>query len=321
MEDVLLHTVSLDDQPMASAAACCRRCYQIDTSPCFDYFAYTNLVSPACCVQDVDLHPTQRLLASGVIDGHAVLHDFTDGSATQRHRVKVCWIRTSTRRRQPLLHGVFLCASTFPLGGHGAPPKAPFSVHLQAHGSSCRAVRFSGDGRLLYTASTDRSLLAVDAASGKAQARKSDAHGDAINRLATLSETGLASGDDEGVVKLWDSRQGDEVAALEAHSGGRPLSGWEVGWVGGGWVGFLTAGCAEPVKQRVNRIMLVTQSCAISRPSVPSQRASVPPLRPDYVADMCAVPSKHALLSVSGDGTLAVIDLRTHKVGGGTEPR
>lgn len=88
-------------------------------------------------------------------------------------------------------------------------------------------MRFSGDGRLLYTASTDRSLLAVDAASGKARARKSDAHDDAINRLATLSETGLASGDDEGVVKLWDSRQGDEVAALEAHSG----AGLEGGWV------------------------------------------------------------------------------------------
>jgi hypothetical protein len=41
-------------------------------------------------LQDVDIHPTQRLLASGVIDGHLVLHDFTDGSLKQRHKVKVC---------------------------------------------------------------------------------------------------------------------------------------------------------------------------------------------------------------------------------------
>ena len=55
-------------------------------------------------------------------------------------------------------------------------------------------MRFSGGGDLVYSASTDCSILAVDIASGKAQARKKDAHGSAINRLATLSETQLGSG-------------------------------------------------------------------------------------------------------------------------------
>lgn len=35
----------------------------------------------------------------------------------------------------------------------------------------------------------------------------------------------------------------------------------------------------------------------------------------DYVADLCVYPEGHALLSVSGDGTLAVIDLRKNRVG------
>jgi hypothetical protein len=40
-------------------------------------------------LQDVDIHPTERLLASGVIDGHLVLHSFSMESTEQRHKVKV----------------------------------------------------------------------------------------------------------------------------------------------------------------------------------------------------------------------------------------
>ena len=39
-------------------------------------------------VQDVDIHPSERVLASGVIDGHLVLHDFTKHSQEQRHKLK-----------------------------------------------------------------------------------------------------------------------------------------------------------------------------------------------------------------------------------------
>lgn len=72
----------------------------------------------------------------------------------------------------------------------------------QAHATSCRAVRFSGDGALVYTASTDESILAVDVSSGAAKARKKDAHDAAINRLATTGATGLASGEGRSVVWL-----------------------------------------------------------------------------------------------------------------------
>jgi len=43
--------------------------------------------------------------------------------------------------------------------------------------------------------------------SGKAAARRSNAHGAAINRLLPLSETAVASGDDDGALHLWDTRQ------------------------------------------------------------------------------------------------------------------
>lgn len=157
----------------------------------------------------MDFHPTQRLLATGVIDGHLLLHAFDAGAATARHRLK-------------------------------------------AHGGSCRAVRFALSGDLVYTASTDQSVLAVDVETGQATAQKKGAHDTAINRLAAVGEAVTASGDDAGTVKLWDSRASDAVASLEPHG--------------------------------------------------------------DYVSDLALAGGEHALVSVSGDGTLAVTDLRTRKV-------
>lgn len=42
-----------------------------------------------CAPQDVDIHPGQSLLATGVIDGHLVLHGFSKAESEQKHKVKV----------------------------------------------------------------------------------------------------------------------------------------------------------------------------------------------------------------------------------------
>ncbi len=68
------------------------------------------------------------------------------------------------------------------------------SHHPQAHSKAARAVTFAPDGRLLLTASTDRSILAVDAASGKPVARLGDAHESGIDHLTFVSDAVLASG-------------------------------------------------------------------------------------------------------------------------------
>ncbi|KAG1365477.1 putative WD repeat-containing protein 55 [Cocos nucifera] len=67
-------------------------------------------------------------------------------------------------------------------------------LEINAHDESCRAVRFVDSGR----ASPDCSILATDVETGTAIARLEDAHGDAVNRLVNLTETTIASGDDEG---------------------------------------------------------------------------------------------------------------------------
>eukprot|EP00850_Spirogloea_muscicola_P020389 SM000214S06783 [mRNA] locus=s214:190588:201621:+ [translate_table: standard] len=77
----------------------------------------------------------------------------------------------------------------------------------KAHAESCRAVAFLHGGAALVSASVDRSILTTDVASGKPVARLPDAHGAPVNRVVALSETTLGSGDDDGGVKVWDTRQ------------------------------------------------------------------------------------------------------------------
>ncbi|XP_073006952.1 WD repeat-containing protein 55 [Typha latifolia] len=88
---------------------------------------------------------------------------------------------------------------------------------IRAHEESCRAVRFADSGRVILTASPDCSILATDVETGAAIARLEDAHEDAINRLVNLTETTIASGDDEGCIKVWDTRQHVCCNSFQAH--------------------------------------------------------------------------------------------------------
>ncbi|KAF2565804.1 hypothetical protein F2Q68_00024502, partial [Brassica cretica] len=78
---------------------------------------------------------------------------------------------------------------------------------VRAHKESCRAVRFIDDGQRIVTASADCSILATDVETGASVARLENAHEDAVNTLITVTETTIASGDDKGCVKIWDTRQ------------------------------------------------------------------------------------------------------------------
>ncbi|KXS18853.1 WD40 repeat-like protein [Gonapodya prolifera JEL478] len=78
--------------------------------------------------------------------------------------------------------------------------------NVKQHKKSCRSIGFSHDGTGLYSASKDKSLLLTDVETGKVLGRKKDAHESPVNILLTLSETMIATGDDDGTVKLWDTR-------------------------------------------------------------------------------------------------------------------
>lgn len=68
--------------------------------------------------------------------------------------------------------------------------------------TGCRAVRFSADGTVLFAASADHSIVALDTASNVTW-KQEDAHRDGVSCLTVITEHLLASGDDSGAVKLW----------------------------------------------------------------------------------------------------------------------
>lgn len=73
------------------------------------------------------------------------------------------------------------------------------------HTDSVRQVVFSPDGNVLYTSSSDGSIGVVS--NGKLEGRLTGAHPAPINSLMHIEQNAiLASGDDDGLIKIWDLR-------------------------------------------------------------------------------------------------------------------
>ncbi|ORX66514.1 WD40 repeat-like protein, partial [Linderina pennispora] len=85
------------------------------------------------------------------------------------------------------------------------------------HKKSCRSVCFSGDGASLYTASRDRSWQTLDVATGMERMRIEAAHEKPLNLVKHVNEQIVATGDESGVVKLWDVRQNKAAFIHKEH--------------------------------------------------------------------------------------------------------
>ncbi|KAK2648791.1 hypothetical protein Ddye_016280 [Dipteronia dyeriana] len=96
-----------------------------------------------------------------------------------------------------------------------AAPLKLLDVH--AHDDSCRAVRFINGGKAIVTGSSDHSILATDVETGSPIARLENSHEDAIYSLINVTESTIASGGDEGCIKVWDTRQRTLCSSFNAH--------------------------------------------------------------------------------------------------------
>ncbi|KAL5578501.1 hypothetical protein UlMin_020200 [Ulmus minor] len=94
-------------------------------------------------------------------------------------------------------------------------PQKVSEVH--AHTKSCRAVHFIDDGRSIVIGSPDRLILATDVEIGGTIAHLEDAHGEAINKIINLHQSKIASRDDGGCIKVWDTRQRSCCGTCQAH--------------------------------------------------------------------------------------------------------
>ena len=77
----------------------------------------------------------------------------------------------------------------------------------KVHGTeACRALAYVDGGKTLLSGGGDCSVVATDVVTGTTVARLENAHASPVNRLITLQEHLIATGDDEGTVKIWDTR-------------------------------------------------------------------------------------------------------------------
>lgn len=100
------------------------------------------------------------------------------------------------------------------------PSNPSIVLENNIHRKACRGVLFTKDGNRLYSISSDKSIQCIDS-SGNQIFRVKKAHEDCINRVQSVSDddTVIATGDDSGMVKIWDTRSNvQQVLSWKTHT-------------------------------------------------------------------------------------------------------
>lgn len=156
------------------------------SSPQVEAAADTSRFIPddICCsdqIFDLDFNPQTDFLAVGIITGDVSIYKY---QTDQNHN------KTTSN-----LH-VF---------------------DIKHHKSACRGLKFTEDGQKLYTISSDMSWALHDGC-GEVVLSMPNAHGSPINKLQIIDYNQLATGDDSGIVKLWDVRTGTTIVTFRKHN-------------------------------------------------------------------------------------------------------
>ncbi|UJR29924.1 hypothetical protein I4U23_017471 [Adineta vaga] len=83
---------------------------------------------------------------------------------------------------------------------------------MKVHKKSVRAIGLTPDGESIITVSQDKSIKLRSTETGKMITKYTRAHDSPINCLCIVDNCVLATGDDDGYVKLWDYRQKKPLA-------------------------------------------------------------------------------------------------------------
>ena len=79
-------------------------------------------------------------------------------------------------------------------------------LDMTHHKESVRSIDFSPNGNILYAASKDKSFSVIS--NGRLEGQLIDAHAESINKIAHVeNDHVIATGDDDGMIKIWDLRQ------------------------------------------------------------------------------------------------------------------
>ncbi|ORX34958.1 WD40-repeat-containing domain protein [Kockovaella imperatae] len=82
---------------------------------------------------------------------------------------------------------------------------------------TARAVDCSEDGTRLWMGGKAGGLFELDPKDGALKSERLEAHESPINRVYSINEQLLATGDDDGVIKFWDPRQEESIRSYSQH--------------------------------------------------------------------------------------------------------
>ncbi|KAI0269553.1 WD40 repeat-like protein [Russula aff. rugulosa BPL654] len=102
----------------------------------------------------------------------------------------------------------------FTYDDQGAHSEA-FSLRISKR--SCRGLALSPNGSSLYAVGKNRTLHAIDTSTGTVSETRQGVHDAPINRVVHPTPHLLATGDDDGTIKLWDPRKQDAIRTYTQH--------------------------------------------------------------------------------------------------------
>ncbi|KAH7928381.1 WD40 repeat-like protein [Leucogyrophana mollusca] len=82
---------------------------------------------------------------------------------------------------------------------------------------SCRCLTISEDGSQLWAGGKAKAIYTIDTTTGTVSETRKNAHESPINRMKHLMPHMFSTGDDDGVVKLWDPRKPDDIRGYTHH--------------------------------------------------------------------------------------------------------
>ncbi|KAF8452491.1 WD40-repeat-containing domain protein [Boletus edulis BED1] len=91
------------------------------------------------------------------------------------------------------------------------------SFSLRPSRRSCRCLTTDQDGSHLFAAGKAKSIFTIDTSTGTISDTRNDAHDSPVNRMKHLLPNMFCTGDDDGVIKLWDPRKSQDIRCYTHH--------------------------------------------------------------------------------------------------------
>ncbi|KAN0061151.1 hypothetical protein ACQY0O_006886 [Thecaphora frezii] len=186
---------------------------------------------------------------------------------------------------------------------------------------SCRGLSFNTDGSGIFSLSKDKGIFYVDTETGKQKQAWLNAHDAAPSRILPIDEHLFVTGDDDGVVRLWDTRRPTKASASSSSSSSSSSSAavrsyeHHFDWI----TDLLWCPYLEPPKQeKQDAATLAAAEAKRAKKMRKKRRKQLETGLDDDEIDAQRARADEAeresgrsrLVCTSGDGSLSVVDIR-----------